>query len=292
MGAVIGLATALGPIIGGLIIQAFGNSDGWRLVFGVNIPIGIVALIVAVIFVPETRGSLRLPRGAQQRQGWWCRLDRAPAPRRGPRRDSGSTDRRQDKGWPAWTYITLAGGIVLIVLFALWENLVHQTRQEPIGSAAPVQPSGVLRGNDPGTRLLRGLYEHLLHDLVVVAGRSRPYGARVGSRLDPLRDRWNHRSDTKQPPPGTTRTHRPDHRNSTCRPRAGGSLAHSGHRENQPISPAGTCWYRCSSPGWETGSSSRRTHSSSSRPSTPPRRGAASGVIQTMQRVGSASESP
>ena len=33
MGAVIGVSTALGPIVGGLIIQAFGDENGWRLVF-------------------------------------------------------------------------------------------------------------------------------------------------------------------------------------------------------------------------------------------------------------------
>jgi hypothetical protein len=27
----------------------------------------------------------------------------------------------QEKGWPLWTYLTLAGGAVLIAIFALWE---------------------------------------------------------------------------------------------------------------------------------------------------------------------------
>ena len=53
MGAVIGVSTALGPIIGGLIIEAFGEESGWRLVFGVNLPIGIVALIAAAILLPN-----------------------------------------------------------------------------------------------------------------------------------------------------------------------------------------------------------------------------------------------
>ena len=28
----------------------------------------------------------------------------------------------QDQGWPVWTYLSLAGGVVLLVLFALWER--------------------------------------------------------------------------------------------------------------------------------------------------------------------------
>src|SRR5258708_24656674 len=44
LGATIGFSTAMGPLAGGLIIQAFGAESGWRLVFGVNIPIGILAV--------------------------------------------------------------------------------------------------------------------------------------------------------------------------------------------------------------------------------------------------------
>ena len=52
MGAVIGVSSALGPLIGGLLIQAFGDTNGWRLVFVVNLPIGIVALTAALFLLP------------------------------------------------------------------------------------------------------------------------------------------------------------------------------------------------------------------------------------------------
>jgi MFS family permease len=38
LGATIGFSVALGPLVGGLIIQASGTDTGWRLVFDVNIP--------------------------------------------------------------------------------------------------------------------------------------------------------------------------------------------------------------------------------------------------------------
>ena len=41
MGAVIGVSSALGPIVGGLLIEAFGEENGWRSIFFVNLPIGI-----------------------------------------------------------------------------------------------------------------------------------------------------------------------------------------------------------------------------------------------------------
>jgi EmrB/QacA subfamily drug resistance transporter len=54
LGATIGLATAAGPVIGGLILAAFTGPDGWRLVFYVNVPIGLIALVLAARLVPST----------------------------------------------------------------------------------------------------------------------------------------------------------------------------------------------------------------------------------------------
>ncbi|MBE1463979.1 EmrB/QacA subfamily drug resistance transporter [Kibdelosporangium phytohabitans] len=53
MGATIGISTAVGPVLGGLIIAAFGAESGWRWVFYVNVPIGIAALIVAARVLPK-----------------------------------------------------------------------------------------------------------------------------------------------------------------------------------------------------------------------------------------------
>ena len=54
LGATVGLATAAGPVLGGLILAAVTGPDGWRWVFYVNVPIGLVALVLATRFVPST----------------------------------------------------------------------------------------------------------------------------------------------------------------------------------------------------------------------------------------------
>ncbi len=54
LGATIGLATAAGPVVGGLILAVFTGPDGWRWVFYVNVPIGLVALVLAARLVPST----------------------------------------------------------------------------------------------------------------------------------------------------------------------------------------------------------------------------------------------
>ncbi|WP_369386649.1 DHA2 family efflux MFS transporter permease subunit [Streptomyces sp. CG1] len=48
-----GLALALGPILGGGLVDAF----GWRSVFWINVPIVAVAIVCAALFVPESRAA-------------------------------------------------------------------------------------------------------------------------------------------------------------------------------------------------------------------------------------------
>jgi EmrB/QacA subfamily drug resistance transporter len=52
-GATVGVSTAIGPLLGGLLIQFGGAQEGWRWIFFVNLPIGIVAMILAVRTVPH-----------------------------------------------------------------------------------------------------------------------------------------------------------------------------------------------------------------------------------------------
>ncbi|MBQ1121001.1 MFS transporter [Streptomyces smyrnaeus] len=53
LGSTIGLSTAIGPLLGGLLIQVFGAAEGWRWVFFVNLPIGIIAFLLALRLVPR-----------------------------------------------------------------------------------------------------------------------------------------------------------------------------------------------------------------------------------------------
>ena len=52
-GATVGLSTAVGPLAGGLLIAAFGDTEGWRWVFYVNVPIGIAAMPLAWRLLPK-----------------------------------------------------------------------------------------------------------------------------------------------------------------------------------------------------------------------------------------------
>ena len=59
LGAAIGISTAIGPLLGGLLVSLGGPDLGWRLVFYVNVPIGLTLIPLAYRL---------LPRGEQPRQ--------------------------------------------------------------------------------------------------------------------------------------------------------------------------------------------------------------------------------
>ena len=56
-GGVFGLSLALGPVLGGALV----DSVGWPAVFYVNLPVGLAAIILTARYVPESRASK--PRG-------------------------------------------------------------------------------------------------------------------------------------------------------------------------------------------------------------------------------------
>lgn len=53
MGTTVGVSTAVGPVLGGALIGALGPDLGWRWIFGMNVPIGIIALGAATRWLPR-----------------------------------------------------------------------------------------------------------------------------------------------------------------------------------------------------------------------------------------------
>ncbi|MDD9205045.1 MFS transporter, partial [Georgenia sp. 10Sc9-8] len=58
-GAVIGVSTAAGPLLGGVLLAVFGEPEGWRSVFLVNLPVGAVLIPLAARLLPAPPGRPR-----------------------------------------------------------------------------------------------------------------------------------------------------------------------------------------------------------------------------------------
>lgn len=52
-GAVVGISMAFGPLVGGLLTEHV----SWRAIFWINVPIGIAAIVLTALFVPESRAA-------------------------------------------------------------------------------------------------------------------------------------------------------------------------------------------------------------------------------------------
>lgn len=52
-GSTVGVSVAIGPVLGGLLIDVGGHDLGWRLTFLVNVPIGILTIVLALLWFPK-----------------------------------------------------------------------------------------------------------------------------------------------------------------------------------------------------------------------------------------------
>lgn len=71
LGTTVGVSVAIGPVLGGLLIQLGGDYWGWRLTFLVNLPVGIVAVLLALRWFPRPLFAFRNQDGASA----WRSLD-------------------------------------------------------------------------------------------------------------------------------------------------------------------------------------------------------------------------
>jgi EmrB/QacA subfamily drug resistance transporter len=111
-GPMLGLSTLAAPILAGALIEANLWGIGWRLVFLINVPIGIAAFVGAVRVLPRTvaHPGIRLDTGGMVLIGAGLTAIIYPL------------IQGRAAGWRAWTFVSLAAGAILIVAFLLWER--------------------------------------------------------------------------------------------------------------------------------------------------------------------------
>ncbi len=142
-GLTVSVSAALGPVLGGLIISLLGEEHGWRAIFLVNVPIGLVALVFVARLVPgrarrddgEREPRLDLPGAALLGGGVLCVLLPLVAVMDGPS--------------PTLGLLVLAP--VLFVAFIRWERRVVARGGAPLLdvallSRAPGYRSGIALG--------------------------------------------------------------------------------------------------------------------------------------------------
>ena len=107
-GGISGLGVAVGPVVGGAVVEGL----DWHWIFWLNVPVGVVAVILAATVLPESRGGARKldPLGLVLSAAGmllliWGVVD-------GP-----------DRGWTSARVLTmLISGAVLVAAFIAWQR--------------------------------------------------------------------------------------------------------------------------------------------------------------------------
>jgi len=136
-GAMLGFASAVGLVLGGLLTDANLFGWSWRSVFFINVPVSVCALIAGVRLVPETRdAAARRPNvaGALLLAGSMVAIVYP------------LLEGRQ-LGWPAWVWLVFAAGLAGLCAV----GLLKRGRR----AAAPLPRAALNRPGPPAAALFR-----------------------------------------------------------------------------------------------------------------------------------------
>jgi EmrB/QacA subfamily drug resistance transporter len=111
-GPVMGLSMLAAPILSGALVEANLFGVGWRLVFLINVPIGILTLAGGLRVLPRTvaHPGIKLDKVGMVLIGVALVAIIYPL------------IEGREAGWPAWTFACLAAGAAVLGAFVLWER--------------------------------------------------------------------------------------------------------------------------------------------------------------------------
>jgi MFS family permease len=135
-GATGGLAAVFGQLGGGLIVAADLAGTGWRPVFLLNVPVGIVAIVAALRVLPDTRS------------------DRPAAPDLVGTVLLGATVlallvplvEGRAQGWPVWGWVSLALAAPLAAALLVAEGRLERAGRVPLLPPSLLRLDGIRRG--------------------------------------------------------------------------------------------------------------------------------------------------
>jgi EmrB/QacA subfamily drug resistance transporter len=112
IGGVSGLAAVVGPLLGGYLVSSNAFGIGWRSIFLINVPVGILAFVAALIWVPNSKSEhpLRLDVVGVIVSAVGLLAVIYPV------------IEGRSLGWPVWGWVMLASGLVILALFVLQQR--------------------------------------------------------------------------------------------------------------------------------------------------------------------------
>ncbi len=110
--ATLALGGLVGQVLGGLLVTANILGEGWRPVFLVNVPIGIILLVASLRLLPVDRPDRARPLDLAGLLSLAAAVLLLVVP----------LVLGHEEGWPAWTFASLVASIIAIAAFGLIER--------------------------------------------------------------------------------------------------------------------------------------------------------------------------
>jgi EmrB/QacA subfamily drug resistance transporter len=121
LGTTVGVGTALGPLVGGALIALGGPDVGWRLVFFVNIPVGVAVIVLARRLLPmdrpQSRHRLDIAGAALLGGATFCVLFAAV---------------QYDSARDARLALLIIPAVILLIVFFLRERRLTRMQKDPL----------------------------------------------------------------------------------------------------------------------------------------------------------------
>ncbi|MEV0583297.1 MFS transporter [Nonomuraea sp. NPDC050310] len=110
-GPVMTISSVGGPVLAGWLVSADLFGTGWRMIFLINLPVGLLAVLAAIKYLPEHRSTdaTRLDLVGMLLVSLAAFLLIFPL------------IQGQEQDWPAWTWVSMAGSIVMFWVFGRYE---------------------------------------------------------------------------------------------------------------------------------------------------------------------------
>jgi hypothetical protein len=135
-GIVLGLAGAAGFLLGGVVVTSDLAGLGWRAVFFVNVPFGLIIMAAAwkiMPSVPRRPGTqLDIPGAVVLFCGLLCLI--------------GPLLFGHDVGWAPWIWLVMAAGVAIIAAFLALERFVARRGGMPLIDLALLSDAAFMRG--------------------------------------------------------------------------------------------------------------------------------------------------
>lgn len=132
LGSAVGVSVAIGPVLGGLLIEFGGPALGWRLTFLVNVPIGVIAIILGLLWFPKPLITLpSVLSGTSTETAKMPSLDPIGSALLGQAVLAILFPFVESRGSTA-LWLLLPGGFLLIYAWVKWERYYARTGRPPM----------------------------------------------------------------------------------------------------------------------------------------------------------------